>query len=173
MSNSTKLVPVELDDLAFLILCAGRYCEGRTSYAPSMLRTIVRTYWDKLLTNHRNIFIKDHVKYLEDIKKWYPDIHYDYSYKEWSRFIAELAEIDRIIDAGEDTYTDDSHGIDIILGMLLDKAAIKPSQCEAAYKVIKDKLDDEGMWVGDDDHEAERFISFYGDEVIEAITNQN
>ena len=103
MSNLTKLVSVDLSDLSFLILCAGRYCEGRKSYAPDMLRSIVRKHWDNLLTNQRDIFIRDLMRYLEDTKKWYPTIQEDYSYKEWSRFLAELAAIDRTLDAEDET----------------------------------------------------------------------
>lgn len=167
MNNSNKLITIEQNDLSFLILCAGRYCEGRKSYAPGMLRSIVRKHWTDLSINQRDIFIKDLNRYLEDIKKWYPDIQNDYDYKEWIRFREEMTPI--CCTADEENYDDDSHGINIILSMLLRKDTIKPSQCEAAYKFIKEKLDYEGMWIGDDDHEAERFISFYKDELISSI----
>ena len=37
----------------------------------------------------------------------------------------------------------------------------------SAYDLIEQKLDEEGMWIGDDDHEAERFVSFFGEEIAE------
>ena len=48
---------------------------------------------------------------------------------------------------------------------------------DKAYDLIEQKLNDEGMWIGEDDHEAERFVSFFGDEIAEeamksAIHNQ-
>ena len=48
---------------------------------------------------------------------------------------------------------------------------------DKAYDLIEQKLNDEGMWIGDDDHEAERFVSFFGEEIAEeamksAIHNQ-
>ena len=168
MNNSNKLIPVDINDLSFLILCAGRYCEGRKSYAPGILQSIVRKHWEDLPINQQDIFIRDLNRYLEDIKKWYPDIQNDYDYKEWIRFREEMLPTSCI--STEENYDDDSHGINIILSMLLRKDVIGPSQCEVAYKFIKDKLDYEGMWIGDDDHEAERFISFYKAELISSIS---
>ena len=48
---------------------------------------------------------------------------------------------------------------------------------DKAYDLIEQKLNDEGMWIGEDDHEAERFVSFFGEEIAaeamkSAIHNQ-
>lgn len=169
MKTSDKLISIEHDDLSFLILCAGRYCEGRKSYAPGMLQSIVRKHWADLSTNQQDTFIRDLDSYICDAKKWYRDFQVNYDYQEWVRFRKELIAI-RNAGNNEEDYTYDSHGVNIILRMLLSKDAIRPEQCEAAITFIKDKLYDEGMWIGDDDHEAERFISFYGDELISAIS---
>lgn len=169
MNNLKKLVSVELEDLAFLILCAGRYCEGRKSIAPSVLQSIVRKHWSALLSNHRDILVRDLMKYIKGIQKWYPDIRDDYPCEERSRFIAELAAIARGVEEDNVIFTNDSLGINVILGMLLHKDLITPSQCEAAATFIKDKLHSEKMWIGDNDYEAEKFISLYWDELATAL----
>lgn len=94
-------------------------------------------------------------------------------------------------DADEETYTayDDTDGIWIIINIMRKKGMLRAQGIEgrddvddghaidAAYDLIEQKLDDEGMWIGDDDHEAERFVSFFGEEIAaeamkSAIHNQ-
>lgn len=167
MKTSDKLISVELDDLAFLIICAGRYCTGRKSIAPHILQSIVRKYWDNLLVDPGDIGCKDLTRCFEDVQKWYPGLRDDYSYKEWYAFIAELVPIAYMIDkeAEKEACIGDPRGINVILGMLLRKDLIAPSQCEVTATFIKDKLHSEKMWIGDNDYEAEKFISLYWDEL--------
>jgi hypothetical protein len=94
-------------------------------------------------------------------------------------------------DADEETYTayDDTDGIWMIINIMRKKGMLRAQGIEGrddvddghaidkAYDLIEQKLDEEGMWIGDDDHEAERFVSFFGDEIAEeamksAIHNQ-
>ena len=89
----------------------------------------------------------------------------------------------------EPDYENDHHGIWLIINLMRKKGMLRAQGIEgrddvddghaidAAYDLIEQKLDEEGMWIGDDDHEAERFVSFYGDEIAEeamesAIHNQ-
>lgn len=169
MKTSDKPITIEHNDLTFLILYAGRYCNGRKFTSPSRLQSIIRKYWRDLSVNQQDIVISDIDSYIDDTLRWYPDFQNDNEYQGWVRLRKELTAIRNTGNTEED-YTDDSHGINIILRMLLSKDTIRPEQCEAAVTFIKDKLYDEGMWIGDDDHEAERFISFYGDELIESIS---
>jgi hypothetical protein len=94
-------------------------------------------------------------------------------------------------DADEETYTayDDTDGIWMIINIMRKKGMLRAQGIEGrddvddgqaidkAYDLIEQKLNAEGMWIGDDDHEAERFVSFFGDEIAEeamksAIHNQ-
>ncbi len=94
-------------------------------------------------------------------------------------------------DDDEETYTayDDTDGIWKIINIMRAKGMLRAQGIEgrdnvddghaidAAYDLIEQKLNEEGMWIGDDDHEAERFVSFFGDEIAEeamksAIHNQ-
>ena len=89
----------------------------------------------------------------------------------------------------EPDYENDHHGIWLIINLMRKMGMLRAQGIEgrddvddghaidAAYDLIEQKLNDEGMWIGDDDHEAERFVSFYGDEIAEeamksAIHNQ-
>lgn len=63
----------------------------------------------------------------------------------------------------EPDYNDDSHGIRLILNMLMKRGDITKNDIPRVQKQIKSMLDDNGMWIGDDDHEAERFIEMYWD----------
>ena len=94
-------------------------------------------------------------------------------------------------DDDEETYTayDDTDGIWMIINIMRKKGMLRAQGIEGrddvddgnaidkAYDLIEQKLNDEGMWIGDDDHEAERFVSFFGDEIAaeamkSAIHNQ-
>ena len=89
----------------------------------------------------------------------------------------------------EPDYENDHHGIWLIINLMRKKGMLRAKGIEgrdnvddghainAAYDLIEQKLNDEGMWIGDDDHEAERFVSFFGEEIAEeamksAIHNQ-
>lgn len=89
----------------------------------------------------------------------------------------------------EPDYENDHHGIWLIINIMRKKGMLRAQGIEgrddvddghainAAYDLIEQKLNDEGMWIGDDDHEAERFVSFFGEEIAEeamksAIHNQ-
>ena len=89
----------------------------------------------------------------------------------------------------EPDYENDHHGIWLIINLMRKMGMLRAQGIEgrddvddghaidAAYDIIEQKLNDEGMWIGDDDHEAERFVSFFGDEIVEeamksAIHNQ-
>ena len=63
----------------------------------------------------------------------------------------------------EPDYDDDSHGIRLILNMLMKRGDITKSDIPKVQKQIKSMLDAEGMWIGDDESEAERFIEMYWD----------
>ena len=79
----------------------------------------------------------------------------------------------------EFTAYDDTDGIWIIINLMRKKGMLRAKGIEgrddvddghaidAAYDLIEQKLNDEGMWIGDDDHEAERFVSFFGEEIAE------
>lgn len=58
----------------------------------------------------------------------------------------------------EPDYDDDSHGIRLIVNMLMQRGDIIKSDIPRVQKQIKSMLDAEGMWIGDDEREAERFI---------------
>ena len=82
-------------------------------------------------------------------------------------------------DAEEETYTayDDTDGIWMIINLMRKQGMLRAQGIEGrddvddghaidkAYDLIEQKLNDEGMWIGDDDHEAERFVSFFGEEI--------
>lgn len=89
----------------------------------------------------------------------------------------------------DEDYENDHHGIWLIINLMRKKGMLRAQGIEgrdnvddghainAAYDLIEQKLNDEGMWIGDDDHEAERFVSFFGEEIAEeamksAIHNQ-
>ena len=89
----------------------------------------------------------------------------------------------------DEDYENDHHGIWLIINLMRKMGMLRAQGIEgrddvddghainAAYDLIEQKLDEEGMWIGDDDHEAERFVSFFGDEIAQeamksAIHNQ-
>ena len=89
----------------------------------------------------------------------------------------------------EPDYENDHHGIWLIINLMRKMGMLRAQGIEGrddvddglaidtAYDLIEQKLDEEGMWIGDDDHEAERFVSFFGEEIAEeamksAIHNQ-
>ena len=89
----------------------------------------------------------------------------------------------------EPDYENDHHGIWLIINLMRKNGMLRAQGIEgrddvddghaidAAYDLIEQKLNEEGMWIGDDDHEAERFVSFFGEEIAEeamksAIHNQ-
>lgn len=63
----------------------------------------------------------------------------------------------------EPDYNDDSHGIRLILNMLMKRGDITKNDIPRVQEQIKSMLDANGLWIGDDDHEAERFIEMYWD----------
>jgi hypothetical protein len=63
----------------------------------------------------------------------------------------------------EPDYNDDSHGIRLILNMLMKRGDITKNDIPRVQKQIKSMLDAEGMWIGDDESEAQRFIEMYWD----------
>lgn len=89
----------------------------------------------------------------------------------------------------EPDYENDHHGIWLIINLMRKQGMLRAQGIEgrndvddghaidAAYDLIEQKLNEEGMWIGDDDHEAERFVSFFGEEIAaeamkSAIHNQ-
>jgi flagellin-specific chaperone FliS len=89
----------------------------------------------------------------------------------------------------EPDYENDHHGIWLIINLMRKQGMLRAQGIEGrdnvddghaidkAYDLIEQKLNDEGMWIGDDDHEAERFVSFFGEEIAaeamkSAIHNQ-
>ena len=89
----------------------------------------------------------------------------------------------------EPDYENDHHGIWLIINLMRKKGMLRAQGIEGrddvddghaidkAYDLIEQKLNEEGMWIGDDDHEAERFVSFFGEEIAaeamkSAIHNQ-
>jgi hypothetical protein len=89
----------------------------------------------------------------------------------------------------EPDYENDHHGIWLIINLMRKQGMLRAQGIEGrddvddgnaidkAYDLIEQKLNEEGMWIGDDDHEAERFVSFFGEEIAEeamksAIHNQ-
>lgn len=89
----------------------------------------------------------------------------------------------------EPDYENDHHGIWLIINLMRKQGLLRAQGIEGrddvddghaidkAYDLIEQKLNEEGMWIGDDDNEAERFVSFYGDEIAaeamkSAIHNQ-
>ena len=77
----------------------------------------------------------------------------------------------------EPDYENDHHGIWLIINLMRKMGMLRAQGIEgrddvddgnaidAAYDLIEQKLNEEGMWIGDDDHEAERFVSFFGEEI--------
>lgn len=63
----------------------------------------------------------------------------------------------------DDTNYDDSVGIDMIADLLVADNKIKMEEKESVKPRIKELLDEHGLWIGEDEHEAERFISLYWD----------
>ena len=60
-------------------------------------------------------------------------------------------------------YDDDSVGIDMIADLLVANGEISQEEKESVKPRIKELLDEHGLWIGEDEHEAERFISLYWD----------
>lgn len=72
----------------------------------------------------------------------------------------------------EEDYSDDSHGIEMIIDLMVAKQLISDGERtrQIAKELIERKLDEEGMWIGDDEHEAERFVEFFGEDMAEEIS---
>lgn len=73
----------------------------------------------------------------------------------------------------EEDYSNDSHGIEMIIDLMIANHMIsdEPKIRQIAWKLIERKLNEEGMWIGEDDHEAERFVSFFGEDMAEEIAH--
>jgi hypothetical protein len=73
----------------------------------------------------------------------------------------------------EEDYSNDSQGIEMIIDLMVAKHMISdsPKIRQIAQKLIERKLNEEGMWIGEDDHEAERFVSFFGEDLVEEIAH--
>ena len=63
----------------------------------------------------------------------------------------------------EEDYSDDSVGIDMIADLLVANGEISEEEKESVKPHIKELLDYHGLWIGEDEHEAERFINLYWD----------
>ena len=63
----------------------------------------------------------------------------------------------------EEDYSDDSVGIDMIADLLVADGEISEEEKESVKPHIKELLDYHGLWIGEDEHEAERFINLYWD----------
>ena len=63
----------------------------------------------------------------------------------------------------DDTNYDDSVGIDMIANLLVANGEISQEEKESVKPHIKELLDYHGLWIGEDEHEAERFINLYWD----------
>lgn len=50
---------IEIDDFETLAICAIRYCQGRQTYMPDLVRDIIRPCLNKLSDNCLNIMIDD------------------------------------------------------------------------------------------------------------------
>lgn len=62
-----KDIKISSDDLGMLCVCAIRYCQGRQTYMPSLIRPIVARYLQDFDDNEIIIMIND-CKYQEDLK---------------------------------------------------------------------------------------------------------
>lgn len=77
----------------------------------------------------------------------------------------------------EPDYENDHHGIWLIINLMRSQGLLRAQGIEGrddvddghaidkAYDLIEQKLNEEGMWIGDDDNEAARFVSFFGEEI--------
>lgn len=76
-------------------------------------------------------------------------------------------------DADEETYTDDSQGIEMIIDLMVTKNMISDGERtrQIAKQLIQRKLNEEGMWIGEDAREAERFVEFFGEDMAEEIAH--
>jgi hypothetical protein len=61
----------------------------------------------------------------------------------------------------------------MIIDLMVAKNMISdsPKIRQIAQKLIERKLNEEGMWIGEDAHEAERFVEFFGEDLEEEIAH--
>lgn len=71
----------------------------------------------------------------------------------------------------EENHSNDNHGIKMIMDIMIANRLMSndPSSRQIAWKLIQRKLNEEGMWIGDDNHKAEEFVSFFGEDLEEEI----
>lgn len=52
-------IDISKEEFGALCICAIRYCHGRQTYAPSMIRSIVESYLDELSDNTIYVMLND------------------------------------------------------------------------------------------------------------------
>ena len=55
----TNDITLSQKDFGTLAICAIRYCHGRMSYMPDLVRDIVRPYLDRISDKYLNIMLED------------------------------------------------------------------------------------------------------------------
>lgn len=132
---------------------------------------IVKEVWKN---NSNDLYIVDEVDEYECqdfFDKHYEEIKNEYMKREHDNIMAATHDDLFASENEEEDYSNDSHGIEMIIDLMIAKHMIsdEPKIRQIAWKLIERKLNEEGMFIGDDDHEAERFVSFFGEDLVEEI----
>jgi hypothetical protein len=132
---------------------------------------IVKEVWKN---NSNDLYIYDDVdeyECQEFFDKHYEEIKNEYMKREHDNIMAATHDDLFASENEEEDYSNDSHGIEMIIDLMIAKHMIsdEPKIRQIAWKLIERKLNEEGMFIGDDDHEAERFVSFFGEDLVEEI----
>lgn len=64
---------LDQEDFGTLCICAIRYCQGRKTYMPSLVRTIIRPYMSKLSDKDLSVMIQD-CKFQSNMELWGDEI---------------------------------------------------------------------------------------------------
>jgi hypothetical protein len=132
---------------------------------------IVKEVWKN---NSNDLYIYDDVdeyECQEFFDKHYEEIKDEYMKREHDNIMDATHDDLFASENEEEEYSNDSHGIEMIIDLMIANHMIsdEPKIRQIAWKLIERKLNEEGMFIGDDDHEAERFVSFFGEDLVEEI----
>lgn len=136
---------------------------------------IVREVW---YNNSDDLYIYDFDEVDEDacmdfFDKHYEEIKDEYMKREHDNIMAATHDDLFASENEEEDYSNDSQGIEMIIDLMIAKHMISDGERtrQIAKELIQRKLNEEGMWIGEDDHEAERFVEFFGEDMAEEIAH--
>lgn len=131
---------------------------------------IVKEVWKN---NSDDLYIYDEVdeyECQEFFDKHYEEIKDEYMKREHDNIMAATHD-DLFASENEEDYSNDSQGIEMIIDLMVANHMISDGTRtrQIARELIERKLNEEGMWIGDDDAKAEEFVSLFGEDLEEEI----